>query len=329
MNYKKIALKQFDKIKSSSNDYLLDELLAARGITKEEEIEKFLNPSLSDFISPFAFLDMEKAKKRIFEAIEKKQKILIWGDFDCDGVTSTTILYKALSFLGADILTFIPDRLTQGHGLNSKQLLTFASKEHIKLVITVDCGISNLKEISLLKGLGVDTIVTDHHTTDIELPCAFAIINPQVTGALDEKLSASDIASLTYNSGSVVAYKLAMALLEGNNNQDLFDELLVIAASGAIADVVPLLGENRAIVTCALELLNAKKEKSQLGIYKLLSKNIKDRTFTSTDIAFILAPRINAIGRLANAKLSFDFLCEKVDNRVVIIIVKLDNYYAI
>ncbi len=325
MNYRKIAIKEKSEGSSKS---LLDELLCARNI-KKNQAEKFLNPTRDDFIPPMSFCDMKKAYDRIQEAIDKKQKILIWGDFDCDGVTSTTVLYKALNELKADVITFIPDRMLHGHGLNSKELLTLTAREHIKLVITVDCGISNINEVNLLKSFGVDTIITDHHTTDIELPDAFAIINPQVKNAIDDSLSASDIESLTSNSGSVIAYKLAMTLLEKSDNNDLKDELLVIASSGTVADVVSLRGENRAMVKVALDLLNDKKEKSHKGIYRLLSKNIKDRLITSTDIGFILAPRINAVGRLANAKLSFDFLNTEEDNQLDMIIEKLDSYNSI
>ncbi|MBR1617333.1 single-stranded-DNA-specific exonuclease RecJ, partial [bacterium] len=272
---------------------------------------------------------MKKAEDRIFDAIEKNQKILIWGDFDCDGVTSTTVLYKTLNELNASVVKFIPDRLLHGHGLNSKELVKLVSKERVKLVITVDCGISNISEINLLKGLGVDTIVSDHHTTDIELPKAYAIINPQVKGAIDENLSVEDIQSLTYNSGSIVAFKLAMALLENSDNSQLKDELLIIASCGAIADVVPLLGENRAMVTVALGLLNSKKENAQKNIYRLLSKNVQDRDITSIDIGFILAPRINAVGRLSNAELSFEFLNTKEDAKLEMIISQLDNYNTI
>lgn len=329
MNYRKIALKEKENIQYSSKNRLLDELLALRNLDTQEKIEKFLNPSKADFISPFAFLDIKKAVDRINLAIENNQKILIWGDFDCDGVTSTTILYKALNELKASVIKFIPDRLEHGHGLNSKELIKFVSKEKVKLVITVDCGISNIKEVSLLKSLGVDTIITDHHTTDIELPNAYAIINPQVKNAIDEKLSIDEIQSLTYNSGSIVAYKLAMALLENNSNQKLKDELLIIAGCGAIADVVPLLGENRAIVALTLEMLNKNKENSQKNIYRLLSKNIQDRDITSTDIGFILAPRINAVGRLSNAQLSFDFLNTTDDIKLDMIIQQLDDYNTI
>lgn len=330
MKYRKIALKQKpNNIIQATKDSFLNELLAHRGLANRENIEKFLNPSKSDLISPYAFLDMKRAKDRIFEAIEKEQKILIWGDFDCDGVTSSAILYKALKELNANVISFIPDRLLHGHGLNSKELIKLISKEKIKLVITVDCAISNISEINLLKGLGVDTIITDHHSTDIELPKAYAIINPQVNSALDEKLSVDEITSLTYNSGSIVAYKLAITLLEDNNNQNLKEELLIIAGCGAIADVVPLLGENRAIVTLALELLNTKKENSCAPIYELLAKNIQDRPITSTDIAFILAPRINAVGRLANAKLSFEFLTTNEPFKYQMIIEQLDNYNKI
>lgn len=329
MNYKKINLKERKKLKCSTKDSILDELLALRNIDTEEKIEKFLNPKREDFIDIYAFSDMKKAKDRILKAIKDNQKILVWGDFDCDGVTSSSILYKTLDKLGADFEVFIPDRLLHGHGLNSKELLRFASKDKIKLVITVDCGISNIKEVALLKGLGVDTIITDHHTTDIELPNAYAIINPQVKGALDDTLSVDDIEALTYNSGSVVAYKLAMALLEDIKDEDLKDELLTVASCGAIADVVPLRYENRAIVKYGLELLNKKKEKSNLGIYRLLSQNIKDREFNSTDIAFILAPRVNAVGRLNSAKISFDFITSNNLSEIDLLIEKLNNFNSI
>ena len=329
MQYRKIKIKEnTNKIKSSTKDSFLDELLALRNLVNEKDIKKFLNPTKQDLISPYAFLDMEKTKNRIFEAIEKKQKILIWGDFDCDGVTSSAILYKALKKLNADFINFIPDRLLHGHGLNSKELLKFISKEKVKLVITVDCGISNVSEVNLLKGLNVDTIITDHHSTDTELPNAYCIINPQVKNALKEDLSIEDIQSLSSNCGAGIAYKLAMALLENIDDNNLKDELMLIAACGTIADVVSLLGENRALVSEALNILNTKKENSHKGIYQLLSKNINSE-ITSYDIAFILAPRINAVGRLANAKLSFDFLTTDDDTKLSMIIEKLDNYNKI
>lgn len=329
MQYRKIKVKENkNKIKSSTKDSFLDELLALRNIVDEKDIDKFLNPTRKDLISPYAFLDMEKAKNRIFEAIEKKQKILIWGDFDCDGVTSSAILYKALKKINADFINFIPDRLLHGHGLNSKELLKFISKEKVKLVITVDCGISNVSEINLLRSFNVDTIITDHHATDTELPNAYCIINPQVKNALKEDLSFEDIQSLSSNCGAGIAYKLAMALLENIDDDSLKDELMLIAALGTIADVVSLLGENRALVNEALNILNFKKENSHKGIYQLLSKNINS-IITSYDIAFILAPRINAVGRLANAKLSFDFLTTDDDTKLSMIIEKLDSYNKI
>ena len=328
MQYRKIAVKEKQLIKSSTKDSLLDELLALKNIVSDKEIDRFLNPSRDYFISPYAFLDMQKAKDRIFAAIEKKQKILVWGDFDCDGVTSSSILYKALMALGADVEVFIPDRLLHGHGLNSKELIKFISKDKVKLVITVDCGISNISEVNLLRGLGIDVIITDHHTSDGEIPNAYAIINPQVDNAIKEDVLIDDITSLSYNSGSAIAYKLAVALLENVDNNDLKDELLIISACGLVADVVPLIGENRSMVAVALELLNSKKEKSQKAIYTLLSRNCKGE-ITSYDIAFILAPRINAVGRLANASLSFEFLTTDDENKLEVIIEKLENYNKI
>ena len=132
MKYRKIAVKEkSNNIIQKTKDSLLNELLALRNLNTEKEIEKFLNPKKTDFISPYAFLDMKKAKERIFEAIEKEQTILIWGDFDCDGVTSSAVLYKALNALKANVISFIPDRLLHGHGLNSKELLKLVSKEKV------------------------------------------------------------------------------------------------------------------------------------------------------------------------------------------------------
>ena len=133
MKYRKIAVKEKENnIKHYTNDSFLNEFLALRGLKNENEVENFLNPKKSDFISPFAFLDMKKAVGRIFEAIEKQQTILVWGDFDCDGVTSSAILYKTLKELNANVINFIPDRLLHGHGLNSKELLTLVSKQKVK-----------------------------------------------------------------------------------------------------------------------------------------------------------------------------------------------------
>ena len=324
MIYKKITVKEKQNTVSSPKDSFLGELLAIKNITDEEKIKNFLNPSREQFISPYAFCDMEKSVKRIKDAIENNQKILVWGDFDCDGVTSTTILYKTLKYLNADVITFIPDRLLHGHGLNSKELIPFISKQHIKLVITVDCGISNITEIGLLRSFGVDTIITDHHSTDSDIPNAYAVINPKVMNAIKEDTSVDDITSLNANSGSAIAYKLAMALLENEDNEKLKDELLIISACGIVADVVPLIGENRAMVSVALDLLNTKKEASFKPVYRLLSKNTNGE-ITSYDIAFVLAPRINAVGRLKNAELSFEFLTTEDDNKLNMIIEKLDN----
>lgn len=325
MQYRKITVR--NKELKSSHDSLLSELLALKNITTKEQQEKFLNPKKEDFISPYAFCDMKKAVDRINYAIENNQTILIWGDFDCDGVTSTSILYKALKELNAQVIKFIPDRILHGHGLNSTELIKLISKEKVKLVITVDCGSSNIAQVNLLNGLKVDTIITDHHSIDTELPNAFAIINPQVKNSIFDSYSIENITSMSYNSGSIIAYKLAMALLENNNNLSLKEELLLIASCGAIADVVPLLGENRAMVSIALNLLNQKGYQLNKGIYKLLSKD--NNNITSYDIAFNLAPRINAVGRLANAQLSFDFLTTDNDLKLDGIIEQLNNYNQI
>lgn len=330
MNYKKIIVKPIEnKLESSTKNHLLDELLASKNIVSKKDVDKFLNPKKEDLLSPYLFKDMQKAKTRIFKAIENKENILIWGDFDCDGVTSSTILYKALKKLNANVSCFIPNRMSQGHGLNSKELIKQISKNKVKLVITVDCGISNSSEIALLKSFKVDCIITDHHTYDDTLPDAFCIINPNIKGSIKEDAKVDEIISLSYNSGSCVSYKLAKALLEEIDDTKLKDELLIISAVGAIADVVPILGENRALITIALELLNFSKNCPSKPVYTILKQNIKDRLITSTDIAFLLAPRINATGRLKDASIAFDFLNETNDNKLDMMLEQLNNYNAI
>jgi len=328
MNYNKIKIKEKKlSIKSSTGNMLLDELLCSRNITEENEVHSFLNYSKSDFISPYVFNDMEKAVNKIKEAISKEEKILIWGDFDCDGVTSTSILYLTLKELNANVDYFIPDRLADGHGLSSKELLVQVSKNKVKLVITVDCGISNNSEVNLLKALGTQTIITDHHSTDKEIPNAFAIINPQVPNSIKENLDLRTITSLSYNSGSAIAYKLASALLN-ESAPELLEKLQLISSCGIIADVVPLLNENRSMVAYAIENLNKKGETLHKGIYRLLTQ-CGAQNITSTDIAFLLAPRINAVGRLASANLAFEFLTTTSETRINAIISELNNYNAI
>ena len=320
-NYKILA-------KRKTDESVLDALLISRGITNKEE---FLNPLGLELMSPYCFSDMKKAVDIVKSAILNNEKILVWGDFDCDGVTSTSIMYKTLKALGANFSYFIPDRMTLGHGINLKELLLQKSKNNVKVLITVDCGISNLKEIELIKNLSVKTIITDHHEPPKVLPPADCILNPLADNALKPDLKVSDIEKFSYMSGAGVAMKLSYALLDefSNENSDysaLKNEIIALCALGTIADVVPLVGENRTIAAYGLRAINNGCHK---GIKKLFQSQNKTTEITSEDIAFILAPRINAAGRLDSPYEAFKLLVEENEITLDVAIEKLNSLNSI
>ena len=183
MNYKKILQKEMPEqsreLVEFIDDTLLCDLLVLRGINSKEEASEFLNSVNCKLETLDVFCDAQKATERIKKAINNKEKILVWGDFDADGVTSSALMHNVFKRLKANFEIFIPDREEHGHGINSKKALELISKHKVKVLLTVDCGISNVKEIKLLKSLGVDVIITDHHKLDGETPDAYAIINPQ------------------------------------------------------------------------------------------------------------------------------------------------------
>ncbi len=302
---------------------VLDSILESRGIVDRES---FFNPETKPLSSPYVFSDMKKAVDIIKKAIENGDKILIWGDFDADGVTSTSILYKTFSFLGAQFSYFLPDRANMGHGLNLKELLKQKSKNGIKVLITVDCGISSGKEIELLKTMGVKTVVTDHHEPPEILPPADCILNPLAKNSLTADLTVDTIKSVSYMSGAGVALKLACALLDSFDNsaeiQNVKGEILALAAIGTISDVVPLTGENRIITARGLVEINNGK---LAGVKKLFSKQNFEGKIKSEDIAFILTPRINAAGRLSTPMESIRLLIEENDFALDGVIERLDS----
>ena len=285
------------------NKSLLDCILEGRGITDKNE---YFSCETSPIVSCNAFSDMNKAVEIIKDAIKNQDKILVWGDFDADGVTSTSIIYKALNALGANHSFFLPDRIKLGHGLNLKELLLQKSKNNLKVLITVDCGISNVKEINLLKSMGVKVILTDHHEPPKVLPDADCILNPLAPNSLKSDLKVSEIKNVSYLAGAGVALSLAYALL-GNEHPDVKDEILALASLGTIADVVPLIGENRKIASQGIKKINDGAHK---GIKTLFDKLNLERKLTSEDVAFILAPRINAAGRLSTPYDSIKLLIE-------------------
>ncbi len=276
---------------------LIEKLLATRGIKCEKDIQEFLNPLQTQLSNPNVFCDMQKCVERLRKAIDEKQKIVIYGDFDADGVTSTSLLYRTLNHLGADVNYFIPDREKEGHGLDSKALVKLMTSVKPKVIITVDCGISNVEEVNFLNSFKIDVIITDHHEAPEELPKAYAIINPKAPNALDENLSTKEITSLTSLAGVGVAFKVAQALLAIYEKSEFVMDILPYAAVGTVADIVPLVGENRHIVIKGLDLIAKGRH---FGIKRLLESAGYNPSngVTSEQIAFGVAPRINASGRL-------------------------------
>lgn len=294
---------------------LIERLLAVRGITTKTEIKEFLNPLEMKLTEPTVFVDMAKSVERLAKAIDEKQKILVYGDFDADGITSTSVLLKTLRHLGAEVDYYIPDRETESHGMNTKTLVKLMTSKKPKVMITVDCGVSNVEEVKFLKSFGVDIIITDHHEAPEELPPAYAIINPKAQNSLDEKLPAKKIKMLTYLAGCGVAFKVAQALLNHYNKPEFVFELLPLVALGTIADIVPLLGENRYLVTKGLELISKGQHYGLTRLLESAGYNIENG-ITSENIAFGIAPRINATGRLDNVDTALSLLLS--DNKTEI-----------
>lgn len=277
---------------------LVKRLLISRGIKTEQEIHEFLNPLEMEITSPYEFTDMEKTIQRLSKAIDEKETIIIYGDFDADGVTSTSVLYQTLKYLGANVHYFIPDRENEGHGFDTKALIKLMTSIKPRVIISVDCGISDVEAVKFINSFKIiDVIITDHHEAPEILPEAYAIINPKAPNALSSNLSAKQIEHLTYLAGCGVAFKVAQALLEKYNKIGFVNDILPFVAIGTISDIVPLLGENRYFVTKGLDLISRGKHE---GIKKLLESAGYDITkgITSENIAFGVAPRINASGRL-------------------------------
>ncbi len=266
-------------------------LLISRGYENEEKAQKFLNPSLDDLHEPNLLKGMEKAVGRILKAIDSGEKILIWGDYDVDGTTGTVVLRKALEILGAKTSFHIPHRFTEGYGVNTP-MLEKAKERGFTLVVSVDCGIRSFEPIAWAKENGIDFIVTDHHLPDEtkESSDAFAVVNPNQR---DCEYPDKNLA------GVGVAFKLAHALLREKGKENLVKGFLKVVAIGTIADVMSLTGENRAIVSLGLKDLS---KAHNYGLKALMEVADCTGAMTSNDIGFRIAPRINAAGRMDEAR---------------------------
>ncbi len=305
---------------------LTKRLLLSRGLKEPDEIEEFLNPLEMKLTSPYDFTDMQKAVDRVVKAIVNREKIVVYGDFDADGVTSTSLLVKTLSHLEANVDYFIPHREKEGHGLDSAALVKIITAKKPKLIITVDNGISNVKEVAFLKSFGVETIITDHHEAKDDLPAALAIINPKAPNALSESLSARKIKELTYLAGVGVAFKLAQALLEKFDKVEFALKILPLVAVGTVADLVPLLGENRCFVKRGLELIL-----NHAGLRELLNSAgySLEKPVTSEIVAFGIAPRLNASGRLESVDNAMKLLLSDNPAEIQMAVQSLNEFNSI
>lgn len=264
---------------------LLASILVNRGIIDGEKINVFLNPTRKDFYNPFLMPDMEIAVKRIVKAIENKEKIMIYGDYDADGITSITVLKKYLNEIGLKTGEYIPNRLNEGYGLN-KDAISKIYNDGYRLMITVDCGISGLEEVEYANSLGMEIIITDHHEPAEKLPEAIAVIDAK---RKDNKYPFNQLA------GVGVVFKLIQAIsTELKLEEKEYLKYLDLVCIGTISDIVPLVDENRVIAKLGLKLIEKTKN---IGLKTLL--NIADlKKIDSNAISFGVAPRINACGRM-------------------------------
>ncbi|HKE87151.1 MAG TPA: single-stranded-DNA-specific exonuclease RecJ [Vicinamibacterales bacterium] len=263
-------------------------LLCIRGMTDADRARRFLSPTLDDLLDPFTLADMGAAVDRILRAIAQRERIAIHGDYDVDGITSTVILRRALEMLGADVTHFIPERLRDGYGLQPASLDRLHA-EGVRVVISVDCGIRAVEAAQHARMLGLDLIITDHHEPDIELPSALAVINPK---RHDCQYGDKNLA------GVGVALKLVHALCARTGHVSWLPAFVKVAAIGTLADVVPLTGENRVIAKLGLGMLS--KGPHRVGLRSLLDVcGLTGKEIDSYHIGFVLAPRVNAAGRMS------------------------------
>ena len=272
-------------------------LLYQRGIRDESSLKKFLEPSLEDLHEPYLLHDMDKAVERIRQAIERGELILVYGDYDADGMTSASIVKESLEQLGAECLVYLPNRFTDGYGPNASVYKYFIEQQGVSLIVTVDNGVAGHEAIDLAQSMGVDVIVTDHHSMPEVLPDAYAIVHPEADYPFK------------HLAGCGVAFKLACALLE-----EVQVELLDLVAIGTIADMVSLTDENRIMVQYGLEVLH---NTQRIGLQELFEiAGISSSDISEETVGFQLAPRLNALGRLDDPNPAIDLLTGFDDEEV-------------
>ena len=276
---------------------LIAKVLINRGIRSFEMAREFLKPSLDDLYDPFQMAHMDRAVERLARAIQRGESIMIHGDYDVDGVTGTSFLYRILKFLGSEVSFYIPNRVEEGYGISALGVEE-GKRRNVGLIISVDCGITAIEEVSLANRLGIDVIVTDHHEPGDGLPEAVAVIDPK---RRDCPYPFKEL------SGVALAFKLACALFEqlGIDPKPVYDNLDLVAL-GCAADIVPMIDENRVLVKYGLERMRVT---GNLGLRALIDNvGLRGKSLGTGQLVFILAPRINAVGRLGSAERAVELL---------------------
>ena len=275
-------------------DPVVARLLCLRGLGDPDAATRFLNPSLDHLHDPFQLADMPKAVDRLLGAVERQERIAVHGDYDVDGVVATVILRRALELLGGDVVHFIPHRIRDGYGLLPEAVDRLHAQQDVRVIVSVDCGIRSDAAARRARDLGVDLIITDHHEPDLTVPNALAVINPKRHDCTypDKDLS-----------GAGVALKLVQALCARTGRQRWLPAFIKMAAVGTLADVVPLRGENRVIAKLGLERLSHGPH--TVGLRALLeASGLTGKPIDSFHVGFVLAPRINAAGRMSTPDLA-------------------------
>ena len=306
-----------EKVEALMKKYSLNEILAKilvnKNITQKDDIELFMNPTRKDFHNPFLMPDMELIVDRILKAIEDKEKIMIYGDYDADGITSITVLKSFLEERGLEVSSYIPNRLDEGYGLN-KEAIKKIYNEGYRLIITVDCGISGIDEVDYANSLGIEVLITDHHEPAEVLPKALAVVDAK---RKDNQYPFNQLA------GVGVVFKLIQAIsIKLSLNEKEYLKYLDIVCIGTISDIVPLIDENRVIAKLGLKLI---AQTRNIGL-KALLEVIGFSNIDSTAVSFGLAPRINACGRMGDEQVALDLFLEKDYSKAKEIALKLNQY---
>jgi len=319
----KISKKATKEYLRKFKDYnpIIAQMLFNRGMKDKKEAEKFLNPDYCSLYDPYLMKDIQKAVKRIIKALDKKETMVVFGDYDVDGITSTALLYKIIKKLGGNVSFYIPNRITEGYGLN-KKAIDFLKEKGVDLIITVDNGISNSKEISWARKKGIDVVVTDHHEISQSIPKANAVIDPKQRG---DKYPFKDLA------GVGVAFKLAQALIEGINKarkKEVISEgqlkwYMDLVGLGTIADMVPLVDENRVLAHFGLLVLSKTKNVGLKSLAKVGGIDLmKSDPHT---VGFQIGPRLNAAGRMAHAATALELLLSENEGEAGVLALRLER----